>query len=227
MRPVSSAAGMPTVPVTAVIPPGYLPPPFPGCLVTAEIPASGRVSPDRPAGMIPGSDYYAITADLTPFSAVGYECTCEPGIRPDQITEPMALNLTRSRLLERKFTPQRMSFAPNTALGKTLHAIGTSPSPWGDLTMEFQLYYLPRCVVVAFSVTSTQATESAKARAAEILKNVRRVDLAAPAPTPTSAPSPVPSEAAERLRVLNNLRDQGLITPAEYETRRKAVLDSL
>ena len=35
------------------------------------------------------------------------------------------------------------------------------------------------------------------------------------------------SSAAERLKTLDALRDQGLVTPQEYEERRKKILDSL
>jgi hypothetical protein len=33
--------------------------------------------------------------------------------------------------------------------------------------------------------------------------------------------------AEVRLRELQQLRDQGLVTPEEYDTRRKAIVDSL
>jgi len=44
----------------------------------------------------------------------------------------------------------------------------------------------------------------------------------APAGTPASSRS-----TAERLRELDQLRDQGLITPAEHDTRRQAILDNI
>jgi hypothetical protein len=47
---------------------------------------------------------------------------------------------------------------------------------------------------------------------------------ARPGPAPTSAPT---TTVAERLRELADLRDQGLITTEEHDTRRASVLDSL
>jgi hypothetical protein len=43
---------------------------------------------------------------------------------------------------------------------------------------------------------------------------------------PASPPQPVAS-AAERLRALGELRDQGLITTEEYDARRAAIIDSV
>lgn len=64
--------------------------------------------------------------------------------------------------------------------------------------------------------------------------------VAAPAPVPAPAPAPAPPEAAptpqaeaayqakaERLRTLQRLRDEHLITEAEYQARREAILKSL
>ena len=62
---------------------------------------------------------------------------------------------------------------------------------------------------------------------------------AAPAPAPSAAPAPAPKPApssreeaayqttAERLRTLERLRDDHLITEAEYQARREAILKSL
>jgi hypothetical protein len=47
---------------------------------------------------------------------------------------------------------------------------------------------------------------------------------APPAASPTSAPPP---SAAARLEELKRLLDQGLVTQAEYDERRKAIIDSL
>jgi hypothetical protein len=50
----------------------------------------------------------------------------------------------------------------------------------------------------------------------------------APSPVPaTSPPSPATSNAAGRLRELRGLPDQGLISQAEYDQRRQAILSSL
>jgi hypothetical protein len=46
---------------------------------------------------------------------------------------------------------------------------------------------------------------------------------------PASAPSsaPPPHSAADRLRELEQLRDDGLVTAAEYDARRRAIVESL
>jgi hypothetical protein len=48
-----------------------------------------------------------------------------------------------------------------------------------------------------------------------------------PAPAATPAASDAHASAADRLRALQQLLDQKLITPEEYQTRRKTILDSL
>jgi hypothetical protein len=40
-------------------------------------------------------------------------------------------------------------------------------------------------------------------------------------------PAVAPASVAERLRQLGELRDQGLITPADYDARRAAIIDSV
>jgi hypothetical protein len=49
---------------------------------------------------------------------------------------------------------------------------------------------------------------------------------AVPAASP-AAPVPAPATPQQRLQSLKQFLDQKLITPEEYETRRKAILDSL
>ena len=47
------------------------------------------------------------------------------------------------------------------------------------------------------------------------------------APAPASAPSAASGSVEQRLRQLQSLKDQGLITPTEYDSRRKAIIDGL
>lgn len=49
---------------------------------------------------------------------------------------------------------------------------------------------------------------------------------ATPAATPVAAPAPA-SEPSEQLKKLESLRKEGLITEAEYQQKRKAILDRL
>ena len=59
--------------------------------------------------------------------------------------------------------------------------------------------------------------------------NLRSRPAAEPPPAPgaTAATAPVPRTAEARLRELQELRDEGLLTPEEYDARRTAVLDSV
>jgi hypothetical protein len=56
---------------------------------------------------------------------------------------------------------------------------------------------------------------------------------ATPAPVPAAAPAPPVRDAAfyaaqtERLRALKKLRDEHLITEAEYQAKREAILKTL
>jgi hypothetical protein len=47
------------------------------------------------------------------------------------------------------------------------------------------------------------------------------------APPPAPPPAALPRSTADRLRTLRDLLDQKLISPKEYEQRRKAILDSI
>ena len=49
---------------------------------------------------------------------------------------------------------------------------------------------------------------------------------APPTPSATAGPRPPSPAAAERLQALKSLLDQKLITPSEYEAKRKAILDA-
>ena len=44
---------------------------------------------------------------------------------------------------------------------------------------------------------------------------------------PASTPTEVPATTAERLRELRSLLDEGLITQAEHDARRRAIIDSV
>jgi hypothetical protein len=46
-------------------------------------------------------------------------------------------------------------------------------------------------------------------------------------PGSPSTPAPTPKTAAERLAELGALRDQGMVTQAEYDERRKAIIDAV
>lgn len=46
-------------------------------------------------------------------------------------------------------------------------------------------------------------------------------------PAVTSVPTSTAGSAADRLAELADLRDRGLITPEEYQTRRSQILDSI
>ena len=46
-------------------------------------------------------------------------------------------------------------------------------------------------------------------------------------PAPAAAPAPAPRTAQDRLHELQELRDQGLVTAEEYESRRTAIVDSI
>jgi len=69
------------------------------------------------------------------------------------------------------------------------------------------------------------------------IRRTRYVDVPAPAPAPAPAPQPVPAPVAppppppptaeEKLRSLAKLRDDGLITPEDYEAKKADLLEQL
>jgi hypothetical protein len=62
-----------------------------------------------------------------------------------------------------------------------------------------------------------------------LASNLRQPQPAPTAPTPSPVPAPTatPKSAAERLTELAALRDQGMITPAEYDERRRSIIDAV
>ena len=65
-------------------------------------------------------------------------------------------------------------------------------------------------------------------RAISAAAEAYRMSLSRPAAAPTSAPAPpVPISSAERLRQLKGLFDDGLISQAEFEAKRKQLLDEI
>ncbi len=58
--------------------------------------------------------------------------------------------------------------------------------------------------------------------------NLRQPPAAPAAPTPSvPTPTATPRSAAERLGELGALRDQGMITQAEYDERRRSIIDAV
>jgi hypothetical protein len=93
---------------------------------------------------------------------------------------------------------------------------------------------MPRVVGVGTAETGERLRDHAiagrRAMADALVKmQAAMLELKLPgAPAPSSPPTPtVPSSAAARLSELKDLKDKGLISEAEYEVKRKAVLDSL
>jgi hypothetical protein len=113
----------------------------------------------------------------------------------------------------------------------------TGPNPTGALVT---LWYSPGVgYVVKSSVHMLNANEVkpySASRYAGMTFDVTEITMpngeslpvatAAPGATPVAAPA-ASGSPADRMKALNDLRDQKLITPAEYETRRKAILDGL
>jgi uncharacterized membrane protein YdbT with pleckstrin-like domain len=62
-------------------------------------------------------------------------------------------------------------------------------------------------------------------RAISAAAEAYRMSLTRPAPAAAPAAAPIPS--AERLRQLKSLLDDGLISPAEFEAKRKQLLDEI
>ena len=81
------------------------------------------------------------------------------------------------------------------------------------------------------SASASPATAQAPSRAPQVAPEASAAPSAAPiAPQPTAAPVPpqaTDSPAAKRLRELQQLRKEGLITQEEYEQKRKAILSTL
>jgi len=80
-------------------------------------------------------------------------------------------------------------------------------------------------VVKVFFDRSRQVAVSTAER--ERLRDLTQSRAAAPSTPVPAAVQPPPRAVAERLRELDKLRDDKLVTPEEYDQRRKAILNSL
>lgn len=119
--------------------------------------------------------------------------------------------------------------------GDAAHA-AISPTAWSHVAVpaaqaEAEPRPGPGLGAPAAAATATAASTSPPA--AQTTPTTQPVPAApAPSPAPTSAPGPVgmpdrSDEFAQRLRTLESLHEQGLITDQEYQAKRKQILDEL
>lgn len=96
-----------------------------------------------------------------------------------------------------------------------------SKSPFGDVILRARRYLAENCY---FSLIATHLADGDQGREAlRFIASAKRKQ-----PLQTAAPLPVvSSDVSQRLQSLKTLFDQKLISPAEYETKRKAIIDGL
>ena len=73
----------------------------------------------------------------------------------------------------------------------------------------------------------TRDNSPSSAPAPQVATSLNATSASIPAVTPSPTQPPVPSDVAQRLRSLKSLFDQQLITRAEYETKRKGIVEGL
>jgi hypothetical protein len=93
------------------------------------------------------------------------------------------------------------------------------------LFVAFPLGFLILIVALILSILSLTWTR--QARYNEQMEAQEATTAAVEAATTQQAPPPPTESSADRLRDLKQLHDDGLITDAEYEQKRKAIVDEM
>jgi hypothetical protein len=121
-----------------------------------------------------------------------------------------------------------MSLVETSPLGKFSDFDLTGSSAIGEVATAVRMIWRGQCYL---ALTSAWASPSDSARGTQFLNSVRDQNgaTAITAASKRSVPVETPdaADAAKRLQLLKDLFDHKLITPSEYETKRKAVLDAL
>lgn len=193
----------------------------PGCELVVDF-GGPSVVMHRSAKVPANADFYGLMRQSGNNQAFGYNCTCIPETDFGKVTAALAETDYAQTVFEMGGTVVSASFADSPFGGKLFRAESLVPTLYGEMTLRTHAYYFRQCGVMVTTTELTRSILQTGAESAQFLASVRRAGSLAPGTTPAGQ-----SDVAERLRRLDDLRARGLISPAEYETRRKAIIDSL
>jgi hypothetical protein len=146
-------------------------------------------------------------------------CRCFKSTVPANSTRWQATETITNELKQRDIAVSATSWDEQNPLGKSLHYEASTPHPRGKILIVGRWLYLPRCT---FQVFSGSNEKDGFDRGKAFLRTTRAITQ-----LPQTPVSPSSGRTAERLQELQQLRDRNLISPAEFEQKRKAILDAL
>ena len=145
----------------------------------------------------------------------GAACVFErAGLPIGQVTTPGGLNVTRTKHnINIKCTKD--GYEPATAFLKS----GTAGATFGNIILGGG---------IGWAVDSAAGADNHYEEVTTVtLVPINAASSKAAPPIEEKAEAKPSSDSSSRLKLLDNLRDEGTITPAEYQTRRKAIIDGL
>jgi hypothetical protein len=145
-------------------------------------------------------------------------CGCSDTLDLGRIPEVVAVQGLEWQLKSSGGRVSDVKFTDEGADEKSVSATLETEGDQGHLQLLARANYFGKC---SFLVAGGgRIGEFDHQRVARFMATARRISEQAPNSTP-------PSNSARRLQELKDLYDQKLITPQEYETRKKAILDGL
>jgi hypothetical protein len=177
----------------------------------------------RPPSVPANGEYYGLQRTIGNTHGFVYECICLPGLDTSKAVASLAESDYRQKMFERRGTVKSVSWEDSPFGGKVLRGESVVDSMWGDVILRNNIYYAGQCTVNVSTLEVARSISQTRAASDQFLASLYRAGSAAPGMAITTGQGDV----AERLKRLDDLRARGLISPDEYATRRKAIVDSL
>jgi hypothetical protein len=195
------------------------------CPYTVEFPGPVQSTTEVPKGA--GADRAVILANLEGNTFLAAGCLCSNTLNWGDVPESAAAQVGE---WVANSSGVRISDVHVTDLGSegksisaTWEASSIESGPLQGLSpihVEARNIYFGKCKFEVAAGGRTGAYDHA--RVALFRESARRVRA-----QPVTSVSPPPTDTRRRLEQLKDLYDRNLITPQEYDTRRKAILDAL
>jgi hypothetical protein len=150
------------------------------------------------------------------------ECGCPKKATaiPSNITKSQSNYFLSQFMKERDYKLIKAAYLEKSPQGKIAEFEAQSPSMLGELVARGRIYYGSECIT-SLMVTMLR-TDVEVPRAFAFMNSPRK-----PSPLTSSPPTAPSVDASSRLKALKDLLDQKLVTPAEYDAKRRAIIDGM
>lgn len=189
-----------------------------------ELPRSPRKD-ELPAEIIPDFEVMGarLFQDQQKMELAVCACPLKSNIHPSNSTKFQLEQIDLQRSIRSSAYKYENSVAEGQGGVKIWDYSESSPSAIGNVIFRGRNYLTDSCIFVV--ATSDLVNKEDPQAAYRFIASAR--SLSVPAQSLGSTSLPVPADVAQRLRALKNLSDQQLITPAQYEAKRKTIVDGL